>query len=109
LDYLLIVANNNYSLTDNLIKLPIIVKVAAQSNQIIGQLNGRIKIAISAFAIDNKANKELINFITQTQILEIKKQDVVIAYGMANKLKIIHLPISCKSKLDLILKNIKTE
>lgn len=104
MDLLMLITNNYYSLTIDCIKFPIVVKVAAQINQILPPLNGRIKIAITAFAVDNKANNELINFIAQ--LLKIKKNQVIIAHGKTSKLKTIHLPIVCKSNLDLLLSNL---
>lgn len=89
-----------YSVKD-ILKLAVVIKPQAKRNEIIGIINGRLKIAISATPVDGKANKELISFLAKT--LEIRKQDVEIINGSNNSIKLLHLPASIQSKLDKIL------
>ncbi len=92
-----------YSLANELIKLPVVIKPQARISKILGIINGRLKIAIAATPVDGKANKELIAFLADT--LALKKQEVIIVSGLTNPLKLLALPVSVQSKLDAIIAN----
>ncbi len=90
-----------YSLDGEIIKLPVVLKPQAKSNQILGVMNGRLKIAIAAPPVDGKANIALIAFIAK--LLSVKKHDIIIASGLTNHLKMLHLPLQTLAKLDTII------
>ncbi len=93
-----------YSISGEVIKLPVVLKPQAKNNQVLGIINGRLKIAVAAPQVDGKANKALINFMSE--LLSIRKQEVIIATGLTNRLKILHLPAYAQAKLDAIFKNL---
>ena len=90
-----------YSIVGDIIKLPVILKPQAKRNQVLGLFNQRLKIAITAPPVDNKANQQLISFIAE--LLTIKKQQVTIAQGLTTPLKILHLPLMALERLNEIL------
>ncbi|MBP9741842.1 MAG: DUF167 domain-containing protein [Burkholderiales bacterium] len=90
-----------YSITGEIIKLPVVLKPQAKNNQVLGIINGRLKIAIAAPPIDGKANIALIAFMSE--MLAVKKRDIVIARGLNNPLKMLHLPLQALAKLDVII------
>lgn len=90
-----------YSIDGEIIKLPVMLKPQAKSNQVLGIINGRLKIAIAAPPIDGKANSVLIAFMSE--MLSVKKRDIVIASGLTNHLKMLHLPLQALAKLDAII------
>ncbi len=93
-----------YSIYGDTIKLPVDIKPKARNNQVLGIINSRLKIAIAATAVDNQANKALIAFISK--LLSIKKQEIVIARGLTNHLKVLLLPSHALAKLNAIIKDI---
>lgn len=90
-----------YLIIGEIIKLPVVLKPQAKSNQVLGIINGRLKIAITAPPVEGKANKALIAFMSE--ILSIKKREIIIASGMISHLKMLHLPIQALAKLDAII------
>jgi uncharacterized protein len=90
-----------YSIVGEIIKLPILLKPQAKNNQILGIINGRLKIAVAAPPVDGKANTALIAFISE--LLSIKKCDIVIASGQTHPLKMLYLPLQALTKLDMII------
>lgn len=90
-----------YSIVGEIIKLPVILKPQAKINQVLGVINGRLKIAIAAPPTDGKANKALIAFMSE--ILSVKKQHIIIASGLTNRLKMLHLPFQALAKLDAFI------
>ncbi len=90
-----------YSIVGEIIKLPVVIKPQAKTNQILGIINGRLKIAIAAPPVDGKANIVLITFMSE--MLSVKKRDIVIASGLTNHLKMLHLPLQALAKLDAII------
>lgn len=48
-----------YSLKNNILRLAITIKPQAKRNEILGIMNNRLKIAISATTVDGKANKKV--------------------------------------------------
>lgn len=64
--------------------LKIVVKTNAKKTEIIGQINGLVKIAVSAPAEMGKANQELIKFLSK-----LLNKNVEIVSGFASKQKIL--------------------
>ncbi len=93
-----------YSIVGEIIKLPVVLKPQAKSNQILGIIHGRLKIAIVAPPVDGKANIALVAFMSE--ILSVKKRDIVIASGLTNHLKMLHLPLQALAKLNTIIGNL---
>ena len=46
-----------YSISGEIIKLPVVLKLQANNNQILGVINGRLKIAINETPVNGMANK----------------------------------------------------
>ena len=93
-----------YSVNGEIIKLPVVLKPQARKNEILGVVNGRFKIAITATPVDGKANIALIAFLSE--ILSLKKKDIIIASGHTNPLKMIHLPIEALARLNDMIKKL---
>lgn len=55
------------------------VQANAKKNEVVSFDNGTYKIKISAPAIDNKANKELINYLSK--VTGVRKSDIKIISG----------------------------
>lgn len=87
--------------SNGIFKLGVLIKPQAKKSEIVDWLGNRLKVAIAAPAIDGKANHELIRFMAKT--LGIKKQDVIIANGNLSSFKLLHLPLSMKSRLMEII------
>ena len=92
-----------YSISGEVIKLPVVLKPQAKNNKILGVLNGRLKIAINATPVNGMANKELIAFMAK--LLVLKKCEITIMTGLTNPLKLLSLPLDVQFKLDEIIKN----
>lgn len=97
--------NKIYSIKDNIIRLPLLVKAQAKQSRILEISQDRLKITVQALATEGKANKELISIIAKE--LNIKKQNLYIATGIKSPLKIIHLPINVLDKLDNLILMLK--
>ncbi len=92
-----------YSISGEIIKLPVVLKPQAKNNQILGVINGRLKIAINATPVNGMANKELVAFMAK--LLALKKYEIAIMNGLTNPLKLLSLPLDVQFKLDEIIKN----
>lgn len=90
-----------YSITKDFIKLNVLIKPQAKQNQIIGIMNAKLKIAITASPINGKANKELINFFAE--YFKIKKNAVTILVGANTTSKVLSLPLSTKNTLNTLI------
>ena len=68
----------------------------APKNEIVGWEEGRLKIKIRAQPEKNRANKELINFLSET--FNVAKKDILILRGETSRIKkilirsFLHLP-----------------
>lgn len=49
-----------YSISGEIIKLPVVLKPQAKPNQILGVINGQLKIAINAAPVNGMAHKNLL-------------------------------------------------
>lgn len=61
----------------------------SQKNSFLGVSDGVIKIKIKAAPEKNRANKELITFLSK--ILKVPKSDIKIVIGKTNKTKLIKI------------------
>ncbi len=65
------------------------VQPGAKTNSVVGLLDGRLKLRLSAPAVDNKANKALIDFIAKQ--LGLARRQVFLAAGQAQRRKKIKI------------------
>ena len=65
------------------------VQPGAKENSVVGLLDGRLKLRLSAPAVDNKANKALVDFITKQ--LKLTRRQVVLVAGKAQRRKKIKI------------------
>lgn len=65
------------------------VQPGAKENSVAGLLDGRLKLRLSAPAVDNKANKALIDFIAQQ--LGLARRQVFLVAGQARRRKKIKI------------------
>ncbi len=65
------------------------VQANAKTNQIISFENNCLKLKIKAAAIDGKANKELIDFLSE--ILNIAKSNICLIKGEKSKQKVLKI------------------
>ena len=65
--------------------LLLLVQPRASSSRIVGEHGGRLKIAISAPAVDGKANEALTEFLAK--ILGVPKRDISIDSGATERQK----------------------
>ncbi len=77
------------------------LKPQAKESKIVGVFNGRVKIALTAPALEGRANKALIAFMAK--LLSIRQQDVTIVRGLHTPLKILQLPIIVAESLQFLL------
>ncbi|KJV56665.1 hypothetical protein OCHUTO_0372 [Orientia chuto str. Dubai] len=93
--------------TTNSIFINLRVKIAAKTNQIIGlyHINNKsfISICINAIPEKNKANQEIIKFLSQW--LEINKSTIKIVYGLRSSLKVIKINYNI---CDLIINKLQS-
>jgi len=61
------------------------VQPGAKNTEIAGEYQGCVKIRLSAPAVDNKANKALVEFVAK--LLKLKKSQVVLESGHSNRKK----------------------
>lgn len=74
---------------DNAVHLSVKVVPGASSTRILGEWQGRLKVAIAAAPEKGKANKELIAFIAKR--CGVKKGDVTVIHGATSPLKSIQI------------------
>lgn len=68
------------------------VQPGARKNELVGVHDGRLKIRLSAPAVENKANKALTRYLAE--LLGVKSRDVTIASGDTNRRKTLHVNLS---------------
>lgn len=69
------------------VQLEITVAPKSSRNSILGEHQGRLKIALTAPPVDGKANEALIAFLSK--LLDVPKRDISILRGEANKHKAV--------------------
>jgi len=95
-----------YEIKDSEVILYIKVQPNSSCNKISKILGDTLKINISAPANENRANKELINFLSKT--FKISKSDILFLSGKNSKRKILKLPLNSNLK-DFIKEKEKFE
>jgi uncharacterized protein len=72
---------------ENQTKVPVKVLPGSSKNEIMGLQNGVWRIKIAAPADKGKANKELIDFLSE--VMDVKKVDLAILKGLTSHNKVI--------------------
>jgi uncharacterized protein (TIGR00251 family) len=85
-------SNLFYEIKNETIELKIKTVPNSSKNQIVGVLDGALKIKISAPAVDGEANKKLVSFLAKE--FKISKSEIKIKSGETSKTKILHINIS---------------
>lgn len=77
----------------------------ASRNRVVGEYNGRLKLAVAASAVEGKANAELMRFLAI--VFNIPKSAIEITCGLASKSKVVRLhgisPVKALAQLQLSL------
>ena len=73
----------------------------ASKSEIVGELDGALKIRIAAPPVDGAANAELIKLLAKT--FEVSKSDVEITSGQSSKTKQIKITNKTREKLLAVL------
>ncbi len=79
----------NYSDNNGAITFTAKIVPRASKSEIVGELNGALKIRISAPPVDGAANKELIKVLSK--FFGVSKSDIEIVSGETSKLKQIRI------------------
>lgn len=88
---------------DGRCKLRVRVQPGAKKNEISGEYQNSLKIKLKAPAAQNKANKELKEFLAEK--LEIKPREILLETGQKSRNKLVLINInknSLENKLSLI-------
>ncbi len=80
---------NFYFIKDNKLFLNVHINPNSKKDEIKGFYNGKLKIKISAPAVNGKANKNLINFISK--IFKISKTKIKIIKGEISRDKVLEI------------------
>ena len=88
---------NFYTIKDNFLVLRLCISPSAKKNKIAGLYGERLKISLAAPPVDGKANKCLIEFLSE--ILGCSKSDIEIYKGESSKLKTINIRASEPQKI----------
>lgn len=67
------------------VELLVLVQPRASRTKVVGEHDGRIKIALAAPPVDGEANAALIEFLADT--LEVKKAQVILVDGLTGRRK----------------------
>ncbi|HEU0051312.1 MAG TPA: DUF167 domain-containing protein [Patescibacteria group bacterium] len=73
----------------------------ARQNEIIGWVQGALKIKIAAPPIEGRANKALIEFLAE--VFDLAPSEIEIEKGASSKYKRINIPLT-KEDIDAFLK-----
>jgi uncharacterized protein (TIGR00251 family) len=84
-----------FDINDNFVTFKIKAQPNSSQNKIAGVYDDAIKINIKAPAVEGKANKELIKFLSKT--FKLSKSDIKLN-GETSKRKTISLPLNEKVK-----------
>lgn len=74
---------------DGAVLLPVKVVPGASRNAVLGEWNGRLRIAVAAAPEKGKANNELVAFLAKK--LNVRKSQIVVVQGAAAPLKLIRI------------------
>jgi len=81
------------------------IKPGASKNLILDIRSEYVKIAVKASPVDNKANKELISFLSK--IFSVSKSDIKIVSGATSKTKLIKIADLNKEQIYMLLRKTK--
>ena len=95
---------NFYSEKDGHIILKIKAVPNSSKNEICGTLDDALKVKIKAPAVENKANEELIKFLSKQW--KIPKSDITFKAGSTSKLKTLYIENCTIDKFKDICANI---
>jgi uncharacterized protein (TIGR00251 family) len=73
----------------NAIRLAVHVMPNAKKSEVIGPLEGSLKIRLQAQAIEGKANAALIRYLAQA--LDVPRGAVLVTHGLTNKRKLVEV------------------
>ncbi len=73
----------------NGVQLLVRAQPGAKRTEIVGVLDGQIRVRLAAPAVDGKANIELIRFLART--LRIRRADVSIRRGATSRIKVVEI------------------
>ena len=79
----------NVTTEENAVLLPVKVVPGASRTRLLGEWNGRAKIAVAAAPQKGKANEALVGFLAKR--LGVRKSDVAVAAGYTSPLKTIRI------------------
>ena len=74
---------------ENAVLLPVKVVPGASRTRLLGELNGRAKIAVAAAPLKGKANDALISFLAKC--LGVRRSDVAITAGHTSPIKTVRI------------------
>ncbi|QIV93851.1 DUF167 domain-containing protein [Allofrancisella frigidaquae] len=72
-------------------KISVYIQPNSSKSEVCGEHNGSLKIKISSPAVDGKANKAVIDFLSKH--FNVKKKDIAIVKGITSRHKIISLNV----------------
>ena len=90
-----------YSEKDNAVFFNVRVVPRASKSEIVGELNGALKVRIASPPVDRAANAELIKLLAK--IFDVAKNDVEISAGHTSKTKQIKINNATGEKLLTVL------
>jgi uncharacterized protein (TIGR00251 family) len=70
-------------------RLEVWVQPGARRNEVVGVLDGRLKLKLAAPAVDNKANETLVAFVAS--LLGLKPRQVTLVQGQASRRKSVRI------------------
>ena len=79
-------------------KLPLKIIPSAKKNEIVGLVDGVLKVKIQAPPVDGKANKELIRFLSKEW--KVSKSQITIVQGKKGKVKLLEVPDAIGQKIS---------
>lgn len=96
-----------YSKTENGIKLRLKIVPNSSKNEICGEIGDALKVKIKAPAIDNKANEELVKFLSK--LLNVSKSSIELKSGSTSKIKTLYIDSCGIDKIKDICVNINSD
>jgi len=78
-----------YSVTDRGISFSVKVQPRASRSEIIGEIDGALKLRLAAPPVDGEANAECVSFLSKH--FGVRKDDVEIVSGLSSRNKVIRI------------------
>jgi hypothetical protein len=85
------------------VRLNVYVQPGASRTAVAGMHDGAIKIRVAARAVDNAANRALVDFVAHS--LGIARSRVVIVSGSANRRKVLQIEGVSKELIESVLRS----